>query len=283
MTAVSGFILLVGLIRCITGTEYALSLFFLFPIAFSTWYAGLRAGVILSVFSTITWLAADLLLVGEFSDASIPFINETFRLIVFLFATVLVWEFKNALQAQQRLARMDPLTELSNRRAFFEVAEVEIYRAQRFCDPLSIIYMDIDNFKAVNDDLGHDAGDHLLQVVADTILKNIRSIDIAARFGGDELGILFSKTDANGAMTLAVKLNQKLKNKMRDYGWPVTFSMGVATFQNTVICVDDMLHVADKLMYSAKKNGKNRIMHQVFVGQPEKSPADNEIKLNPHF
>ena len=112
-------ILLVGLVRCMTGTEYALSVFFLFPIVFSAWYDGLRPGLGMAVFSTLIWLGADLIQVGRFSDIRVPFINETFRLIMFLFAAALVAEFKQALDAQKKIARTDSMTGLWNRLAFF--------------------------------------------------------------------------------------------------------------------------------------------------------------------
>jgi len=283
LTAAGAFIIIVGLIRYLSGTEYALSLFFLFPILFSTWYVGKKAGVFLSFFSTFTWLYADLYMIREFSDPWVPFVNETFRLIVFLLVTGLVWGFKTTLESQRSLARTDHLTGLPNRLAFFESAELELSRTRRFFQPLSVIYLDVDNFKAVNDSLGHDAGDNLLRTVAETILENIRSIDIAARFGGDELGIMLPETGVKGSRRLAEKLKLKLNKKMRANKWPVTFSMGVATFKNIPITIDDMLLIADKLMYFAKKNGKNRISHQLISGKPPRENPDKGLHLKPHF
>ncbi|MBC2715891.1 MAG: diguanylate cyclase [Desulfobacteraceae bacterium] len=274
-----GLILLVGLIRYNTGTEYALSLFFLFPIVLSTWYVGRGAGIIMSILSIIAWLIADLYLLSEFSDSRIPFINETFRLIVFLFVTYLVWGVKTALEAQKNLARTDPLTGIANRRFFFEFVEIELKKAQRFKDNVSIIYMDIDDFKIVNDNLGHQIGDNLLKVVAETITKNIRAIDIAARFGGDEFGIFLSKTNDEGARSLAEKIQKRLLDRMRHHHWTTTFSIGVVTFQNCNVRVYEMLHIADKLMYFAKRNGKNRIACQLIIEKSEEALADIEVIL----
>jgi diguanylate cyclase (GGDEF)-like protein len=278
--AASGVILLLGFIHFTTGTEYALSLFFLFPIVFSTWYVGIKSGVGMAFFGTITWLVADLLLRGKYSDVNVPFINESFRLIVFLFAAGLVHVLKNALEDQKQIARTDVLTGMSNRMSFFEVAEREMSRARRFNYPLSIIYMDIDNFKFVNDTSGHRSGDRLLQTVADTIQANIRSIDVAARLGGDEMGILLAENDVSGAKALAEKLQKKLAAQMLRHRWPVTFSMGVATFPNIGISVGDMLNVADNLMYIAKKGGKNKIVHQVVEVQAVKDVSEDLI---PHI
>jgi len=195
-------------------------------------------------------------------------------LIVFLFAAALVAEFKQALDAQKKIARTDSMTGLWNRLAFFEMAALEIKRARRFNTPLSFIYTDIDNFKSVNDTSGHDTGDRLLRVAAETILNNIRKIDIGVRFGGDEMGILLVETDAGGARSLAEKLKEKLTGEMRRQGWPVTFSMGVGTFQQAAVSVEDMVQIVDKLMYFAKRSGKNRIIHQIFTG--EKNPEGRE-------
>jgi len=180
-----------------------------------------------------------------------------------------------------KIARTDPLTGMSNRLAFFEAAELEISRARRFDYPLSVIYLDVDNFKFVNDTFGHESGDHLLQVVADTILKNIRKIDLATRFGGDEMGVLLARTDAGGARALSEKLKNALTAQMDIHGWPVTFSIGAGTFENVLICVGDMLHVADKLMYCAKKSGKNRVVHQVFVGNSDEKSANKGFHPHP--
>ncbi len=260
-----GMVLLVGMISYFTGTRYALSVFFMFPIVFCSWYNGRRAGIGLSIVSTLVWLGKDFLLIEQFSRIHVPIINETFRLIVFLFVSILVTKLRNALEIQKKIARTDSLTGMSNRLAFFETAALEIKRAQRFAYPLSFIYLDIDDFKTVNDTFGHDAGDRLLQMAAKIILKNIRKIDLAVRFGGEEIGILLVETDTEGALFLTKKLQQKLTTEMNRQGWPVTFSMGVGTFQQIFIPVGDMVQIVDKLMYYAKKSGKNKIVHQVFA------------------
>lgn len=258
-------ILAVGLVNAAAGKEYAVSVFFLFPIAAIAWYDGMRTGIILSGFSAAIWLAADLMHIERFSDAHIPFFNETFRLIVFIFAAVIVARLKKALEVQRDIARTDPLTGMRNRLAFFESAGRELQRARRFRKPLSFIYLDIDKFKAINDTHGHKTGDRLLQQVANTIRENIRAVDMAVRFGGDEMGILLVETDADGARFLAEKLQDKLMAEMNRHAWPVTFSMGLGTFRQTAVSVEDMIQLVDKIMYLAKKSGKNRIVQRIFA------------------
>lgn len=273
-------IFFIGWVRSKTGSEYALSIFYLFPVIFSAWYIGRRTGYSMAVISTISWLAADLSLLNEFSHSAVPFINETFRLIVFLFVAFLASEFKKSLDINKALARSDPLTGIANRRAFFEFAGIELNKARRFNYPVSIIYLDIDNFKLINDRYGHHVGDKLLKIVADTVSNNIRSIDMVARFGGDELGVLLPETDSQGTRILAGKIHQKLLSEMRHHGWESTFSIGAATFHNSNVKVYEMLNIADKLMYLAKKNGKNKIIFQVIQKNKTMSPPKLETFQN---
>ncbi len=257
--------IMIGVIRFLTGPELALSLFYLFPIALVTWNVGRGAGIIISITSALSWLMADLMMLNSFSNIMIPFLNETFRLIVFLIITYIIFELKNALEKQKELARTDPLTSVANRRAFFELANMELNKARRYRHPFSVVYIDIDNFKKVNDNLGHNVGDRLLCSVAKMIKQNIRVIDILARLGGDEFAILLSETGAEAASLVVRKLKNKLLSIMQGNGWPVTFSMGVVTFKIFPDSVDEMINVADSQMYAAKKKGKNRIHYKIVT------------------
>jgi len=102
--------IMIGVIRFLTGPELALSLFYLFPIALVTWNVGRGAGIIISITSALSWLMADLMMLNSFSNIMIPFLNETFRLIVFLIITYIIFELKNALEKHKALAGTDPLT-----------------------------------------------------------------------------------------------------------------------------------------------------------------------------
>ena len=255
----------IGVIRYLTGPELALSLFFLFPIALVTWQVGRWAGILISIASTLSWLVADLLMLGSFSNVFIPYLNETFRLVVFLIITHTVFEYRTALENHRELAGTDPLTSVANRRAFHNLANMELNKARRYQTPISVLYLDIDNFKQINDNFGHPTGDKLLGAVARTIKNNIRAIDIVARLGGDEFGILLAETAADSAALVAEKLTKKLLELMQDNGWPVTLSVGAVTFEILPDSVDEMISTADSQMYIAKKHGKNRIQYKIIV------------------
>ena len=258
------FTLMISFIKYRTGPEWALSAFYLFPIILVTWNAGIGAGILISFTGAISWLLADLMMLNFYSNAIIPYLNETFRLIVFLIITYIVFNLKTALDNQKELAGTDPLTSVLNRRAFYDLANLELNKACRYQTPISFLYLDIDNFKKINDHFGHHIGDELLRSVTETIKNNIRAIDVIVRFGGDEFGILLAETGAESAAQVVGKLKKKLLETVRDNGWPVTFSIGVATFTSPPGSIDEMIDAADAQMYFAKQNGKNQTQHKVI-------------------
>ncbi len=176
-----------------------------------------------------------------------------------------------ALEQEKRLSRIDPLTGLANRRAFYEGAEVERARSVRYVRNLSMAYIDLDNFKHVNDQFGHEMGDQLLVVVANILRSGLRQSDMAARLGGDEFAVILPETDHLGACRATSKLHELLTQAMQDNDWPVTFSMGVVTFESLPATTEEMIQKADELMYTVKHSGKNRIATSIF--QATASPA----------
>lgn len=254
--------LAIGIIRYLTGPELALSLFYLFAIILVTWYAGKWSGIFISTVSAMSWLVADLWMLDSFSSILIPYLNESFRLIVFLIITLIITKLRMISDNYKELARTDHLTGIANRRAFFDLANLELKKARRYQSPISVIYIDIDNFKQVNDHLGHHIGDKLLRSVAKTIKKNIREIDVIARFGGDEFGILLAETGLKSAALVARKLKERLVKLVQKNKWPVTFSIGVVTFERIPASVSEMIDSADAQMYLAKQNGKNRTRYK---------------------
>jgi diguanylate cyclase (GGDEF)-like protein len=171
---------------------------------------------------------------------------------------------KNTMTQEKEISRIDFLTGIRNRRYFIELANMEINRARRYKHPFTMVCLDLDNFKAVNDCFGHTTGDILLRLVARTIQENIRVTDTVARLGGDEFGILLPETGRNMAEVIIQRVQKVNLDYMRKYGWPVTLSIGVVTFTSPPSTVDEMLRISDQLLYNAKKNGKNSIKYEVF-------------------
>lgn len=163
----------------------------------------------------------------------------------------------------ERLAHTDPLTGLANRRFFMQRLHEEIERTRRHGHPLSVMLLDLDLFKQVNDTHGHDTGDRVLVGIAATIQRLKRSSDVAARFGGEEFALLLPETDREGAARLADRMRRGIAETRTAHatGSPVavTTSIGIATIHREGSGLDDLLVRADRALYRAKHAGRDRI------------------------
>ncbi len=251
--------LLIGVPDYLMGQRFGFSIFYLIPIALVTWYAGRKAGGFVAVFSAATWLAAVILSGTPYTHAYIPWWNATVRLGFFIIVVLLLDAFKR----EKSYAREDYLTGLGNRRHFFEMADIEIKRSRRYGHPFTLAFLDVDDFKSINDRLGHAEGDALLQAVAQAITGNIRATDTGARLGGDEFSVLLPESDAVAARKFFNKLHQRLSDVVQRKNWPVTFSIGVVTFVMPPASIDEMIRSVDRLLYSSKNSGKNLVKYDV--------------------
>ncbi|MGE5380036.1 MAG: GGDEF domain-containing protein [Methylocystaceae bacterium] len=184
-----------------------------------------------------------------------------------LFYTLFAWVvsvMKQALERESMYARTDTLTGLPNRKAFNELAQKEFSRCKRSQAPITMAYIDCDDFKLINDRYGHAAGDQLLQHVGTTIQQQLRVTDIVARIGGDELVVMLPETGSTTALIVVERLRQSLMHTANRAGLPITFSIGVAVFKDLPDSIDDMLLQADRLMYEVKYAGKNQIKLGIF-------------------
>jgi diguanylate cyclase (GGDEF)-like protein/PAS domain S-box-containing protein len=154
-------------------------------------------------------------------------------------------------------AERDFLTGLYNRRIFFNFLEIELQRAKRYGRPVSLLMMDIDNFKLVNDRFGHDTGDRVLKAMAEIISRIIRESDVFARYGGEEFIILSPETNLSGAKILAEKIRETLGAHSFDEAGTVTLSIGVTSF-NDADTADTLIKRADDALYLGKQQGRNR-------------------------
>ncbi|MDA8138690.1 MAG: GGDEF domain-containing protein [Desulfobacteraceae bacterium] len=258
--------MLIGTLDYLTGNDFEVDVFYVLPLFFITWFASRRAAVASTVLITLVWM-----FIGKATGKISPSVtvdiwNAFMEFAFLLIITVLGFIVKHQILRLEELSREDFLTGAANRRSFYQVAEMEMNRSQRFGSPFSVVYLDVDNFKAVNDTLGHSAGDLLLCEVAGAMHQHIRKIDTIARLGGDEFALLFPETDAGGARHMVEKTKEILIELVARHGWPITFSMGVVTFTQPPGSVEEMLCFADKVMYSVKRQGKNSI---AFESWPE--------------
>jgi diguanylate cyclase (GGDEF)-like protein len=265
LTALGFFIVaLVGILDHLTGPELFVSIFYFIPIFLVTWFTERWIGIMISIASALIWLLADFTSGHTYSHPAIPYWNTSVRLGTFLVITFLLSTLKHALKQEKELARTDSLTGIANRRYFIELADAEINRAGRYKHPFTVVHIDLDNFKTVNDRFGHSVGDALLRLVVSTIRNNIRATDIVARLGGDEFVILLPETGPEPAGIITDKIQKISLDLMQKHQWPVTLSLGVVTFIQPPSTVDEMLKISDELMYAAKNNGKNTIRYEVL-------------------
>ncbi|MBI5965338.1 MAG: diguanylate cyclase [Chloroflexi bacterium] len=165
-------------------------------------------------------------------------------------------KLRQSLAYEQQLARTDSLTGISNRHHFFELASRAFSSAARYQRPLAIIMFDVDHLKEVNDSFGHAAGDTMLMQIAQVASAEMRSVDVLARYGGDEFIILLPETSARQAQFIA----ERICVSARPLG--ITLSIGIAEFQHNPLDenVDRMINRADKALYKAKEKGRNSIV-----------------------
>jgi len=260
-----GFLMvaLLGVIDYFSGYEMSFAIFYLLPVMFIGWFSERRYAIAVSILSGVVWYIADILSGHLYSHPILPVWNAIMRLGFFLLIVFSLSEIKRLLVSEQTSARIDFLTGISNSRNFIENAKKEIERSARFSHPFTLSYVDIDNFKKVNDSLGHAEGDELLQVVAQTIKDHIRSVDMVARLGGDEFAILLLETNEKDANSTMVKIQTKLLEVVKQHNWPVSFSMGAVT-SHEKCNLDDLIKEADNLMYIVKDRGKNSIAYKTF-------------------
>ncbi len=218
----------------------------------------------MSILGAATWYLVDLWGGHEYSHPGIAVWNAAVGLGFFVIICISVYKIRVSMDELFRLTRIDPLTGAMNSRGFEETSNKELERARRYGYPLTLAYLDVDNFKSVNDQHGHSVGDAVLKVTSETIQSDIRHSDVLARLGGDEFAVLLPQTESRGAREVSSRIQEKLLNTMREHGWHVTFSIGIVTFVAKPSSADEMIRIADNLMYSAKEQGRNRIAFEVY-------------------
>jgi diguanylate cyclase (GGDEF)-like protein len=219
------------------------------------------------------WSLADVIGdAGVVTDWVVRGWNTATRLGLFVVVCLLLPAVQ-ALRHEQHLAREDPLTGAANRRRLHEAVHTELMRSRRYHRPMTVAFIDLDGFKQVNDRFGHTMGDRLLRTVVDTIWGAVRQTDLLARVGGDEFVLLLPEIDLDAAHVIMPKLQAALNARMAERQWPVTFSIGVLTWRGGAVEAEDLIRIADRLMYDIKRNGKNAIAYAMHAPPPLADPV----------
>ena len=253
----------------LTGDEILLYVLHLLPVTLLAWgggiFAGLAGAVVSAGFVLVTYVAAT----GEFRSIHVwqAVVSGTSSGAV---ATAVAGLRRGhdrilaLLTAERRLAREDPLTSLASARAFHERLALEVDRMRRHDAPLSLLYLDLDDFKKVNDERGHLAGDQLLSRVGRVLQAHTRRIDLCSRVGGDEFAVLMPETGAEDAQHVSDRIRTAMLSSFAEGGASVGMSAGLGTFTKPPIDAQAPVGLVDQLMYAAKREGKNRIVAKTF-------------------
>jgi diguanylate cyclase (GGDEF)-like protein len=246
----------------LAGPDVGFDFLCLWPIGLATWLGGFPLGFGLSLATATTSLAAGLLARPGTGEA-LRLWNFAIDLGVYLSQAWLLSRLHARMDREGRLARTDEVTHIANRRAFEEAADRELERARRQRRPVTLAYLDVDDFKRLNDRFGHAAGDEVLERVGAALSRGTRRLDTAARLGGDEFGLLLPDTSESAARALLERLRASVGAAASGRGGPVSLSIGAVTFEAAPASVQEMVARADAAMYAAKRAGKGWIRVEV--------------------
>jgi diguanylate cyclase (GGDEF)-like protein len=245
--------------RVTVGHDIPVADFLLIPVAVTGWLVKDRAYAYIAaactaVVSVVIAVAghAQAPLAGALAAAGV-------RFVLYLIVLALLGWMRQMQLAREKEARTDYLTGAANSRAFEEAAVAEIERARRYDKDLSLIYLDVDDFKAINDTFGHGAGDVVLAEVSHVVRCTVRANDLVARLGGDEFAVLMPEANRFAATAVAKRVRDEVARVTAPGGRRVRCSIGVASYLAPPASVDALIHDADKLMYRAKEQGKDRV------------------------
>ena len=259
---VAGYVLLTLLVywvNAVTPSTARFGILYTIPVLLVTWTEGLAWGILLAAATTVFREATAWVQMPADTPLQWRILNGLAYLAVLGVAMAGLQSLRRSQAQLARLVTQDQLTSVLNARAFVARLGQELDRNRRYPRPLALLYMDLDNFKVINDTHGHQTGDAVLRLVADSMRSSVRHADVVGRLGGDEFAVLMPETDAALADAAAKRLIAGLRNVFK--GTPnVTASIGVVSCAATDASTDDLLRRADQAMYDAKKSGKDRVV-----------------------
>lgn len=239
------WVALFGALDTLVPVKIDFSFLYLLAVAFVTWFAGKGSGFIISLVCASLWSVDNFVE----NDLIVSIWNVFSTFAIFIAVSVMLSKIHQLWKNDTALSRTDPLTGVMNTRAFSELVDYEILRLQRDGSPFSLAYLDVDNFKTVNDRYGHKMGDELLKAVVSNMLENLRKTDVIARMGGDEFAIFLPTTNHEAVKVVMRKVREGLRSLTANHNWPITFSIGVVTCNHGACELDGIVTLADELMY----------------------------------
>ena len=243
----------------LTGPQLGSSLLYVIPIVLVARIGSKASAWTTLILAAIGWMVVDVLTTPTYTGVFVPLWNTLTRVAFFIFALVAVRNTQQQLHSARIMALSDPLTGLPNRQLLLILLGAARARLERYGTPLTLAYMDIDDFKLVNDRHGHVTGDRLLQAVADVLAEAVRDTDTVARIGGDEFLILLPDADRETAGSILARVRNSLREIPLPTGVAVSYSIGACTFYVPDESLEAMVRKADEQMYRVKRSGKDAL------------------------
>ncbi len=239
------------------GTYYSLDVLYCLPVIQAARLGAIQSmrrfdtqiPTVTAIVAAIAWSIAEAAIIWPNFPFNAFALNVFTRSVTFLVVgrvVVKLWK-------EREFSRKDALTNLDNRLEFFDRFEIEQLRSERSSNPYSLLFIDIDKLKMLNDNQGHHVGDEALKMLADILRENSRRIDTVSRFGGDEFVLLFPETDEQSCEVLVSRISLAAEKKFQNQGWPISLSIGRVTEIGNKRGADVILREADTKMYSVKK------------------------------
>ncbi len=220
-------ILAIGALDFVTGFDLSFGLFYTAPIILLSWYVSRPAAILGALLSAIIWYFANSIAAPAPIRQPVLLWNTAIRFGFFVAIAYPLIALREAYTRERESARTDPLTGVANSRAFHESAKLELMRAKRVVYPLALLYLDLDNFKTINDTRGHGAGDELLMKIGRSLKGALRTTDLVGRLGGDEFAILLPDTTEDQASIVIRKIEQAVLRETHAVESTVGVSIGL--------------------------------------------------------
>jgi diguanylate cyclase (GGDEF)-like protein len=252
-------VLAIAYLDSVTGTELRVFPLYFLPVLVLSLRFGASPGLAGAAACAAAWYASNRLAGLDSSRPEIELANLGVMAVAFGVVALLGAAQRRWLRRERALSRSDGLTGLLNGRGFYEAAAIEIARATRYGRPLSVAYVDLDDFRTVNERFGHARGDAVLAAVAHAMRRACRSTDLVGRMGGDEFVILFPETERDAAEAAVSKVRSRIADASKELGSALTASVGSITFPRPPADVEALVHEADRAMYAAKESGKDAL------------------------
>ena len=267
-------IAVVGTVDFLTGIEFRVYALYFLPLTYAAWHLRPRWGFLFAIVCTCSWFVCDYAAGLHHASRWVWSMNIIMQGSTFMLVALLITNLRDA-EREAKLSRLDPLTSLPNRRLFFHEAHRILGLGRRHGHAVTLAYIDLDNFKAINDTLGHRQGDRLLCDVAEVLRECVRKSDLPARLGGDEFALLLPETGSEGARQLLERFRSTLARKFCQSPCPVSASIGAVSFTSSPLDLGDLVQEADARMYAAKLAGKDRIVHEVIEPSTNRTSNGN--------